>query len=103
MTRVERVILTTQTWGFPTVGVDELTPVQAFIGADGTVVYVQHPTPLQTKIDALATDPIVSSTTQRTPTAPLTATPTGPADQLPLSAESGSVVESAPVATERKP
>jgi hypothetical protein len=33
----------------------------------------------------------------------LTATPTGPADQLPLSAESGSVVESAPVATNEKP
>ena len=46
-TLVERVILTKKSWGYPTTAVEELTPVQAFTRADGTLVYVQHPRRLQ--------------------------------------------------------
>ena len=46
-TLVERVILTKKSWGYPSTGVDELTPVQAFTRADGTLVYVQRPQRLQ--------------------------------------------------------
>jgi hypothetical protein len=46
-TLVERVILTKKSWGYPTIDVEELTPVQAYTTADGVVVLLQRTTPLQ--------------------------------------------------------
>jgi hypothetical protein len=36
---VERVILTEQNWGYPTTGVQELVPPQAFVGPSGEQVF----------------------------------------------------------------
>jgi hypothetical protein len=38
---VERVILTKQSWGYPTSGVDELTPLRAYLTGDGGIVLIQ--------------------------------------------------------------
>jgi hypothetical protein len=37
-----RVILTKKSWGSPTTGVEELSPLLAYVQRDGGVVYVQH-------------------------------------------------------------
>lgn len=39
---VERVILTKEAWGFPTVGVAEIAPLAAFVGRSGGVTYLQR-------------------------------------------------------------
>jgi hypothetical protein len=39
----ERVILTKKSWGSPTTGIEELSPLLAYVQRDGGVVYVQHP------------------------------------------------------------
>jgi hypothetical protein len=39
---VERVILTKKDWGYPTTGVEELTPVQAYVGKDGGVKLIRR-------------------------------------------------------------
>jgi hypothetical protein len=38
----ERVILTKQSWGYPTTGVEELSPLRAYVQPDGGLVYIQR-------------------------------------------------------------
>jgi hypothetical protein len=45
-TLVERVLLTKKDWGTMALEVDEMAPVQAYINADGTPVFIQHPAPM---------------------------------------------------------
>jgi hypothetical protein len=41
---VERVILTKASWGYPSLGIDELTPVRAYVRRDGGITVVQQTT-----------------------------------------------------------